>query len=89
MIQVVLLYESNWETISAKTHKCYTSNHLFENRGIKVFFFLSKEKYDWDFSGGMADKNAPANAGDTGLILGPGRFKSLQATANELLSHNY
>ena len=61
--------------ISAKTHKCYTSNHLFENRGIKVFFFLSKEKkYDWDFSGGMADKNPPANAGDTGLILGPGRF---------------
>ena len=42
-----------------------------------------------DFSGGMADKNPPANAGDTGLILGPGRFHSLWATANELLCHNY
>ena len=27
-----------------------------------------------DFPGGTVDKNLPANAGDTGLIPGPGRF---------------
>ena len=27
----------------------------------------------WDFPGGAVVKNPPANAGDTGLILGPGR----------------
>ena len=28
----------------------------------------------WDFLGYRVDKNPLANAGDTGLILGPGRF---------------
>ena len=27
-----------------------------------------------DFLGGIVDENLPANAGDTGLISGPGRF---------------
>ena len=27
-----------------------------------------------DFSGGIVDKNPPANAGDMGSIPGPGRF---------------
>ena len=27
----------------------------------------------WDFPGGAVVKNPPANAGDTGLISGPGR----------------
>ena len=28
----------------------------------------------WDFPTGTADKNPPANAGDLGLVSGPGRF---------------
>ena len=28
--------------------------------------------YIWDFPGGRVDKNSPANAGDTGLVPGPG-----------------
>ena len=28
----------------------------------------------WDFPGGPVDTNLPASAGDTGSILGPGRF---------------
>ena len=31
----------------------------------------------WDFFGGPVDKNMPANAGDMGLILGPGRSHML------------
>ena len=41
-----------------------------------------------DFPGGTVDKNLPANAGDTGLIPGPGRFlmsQSNQAQALQLL----
>ena len=30
------------------------------------------------FPGGPVDKNPPANAGDTGLIPGPGRFHMLR-----------
>ena len=30
-----------------------------------------------DFPSGTVDKNLPANAGDMGLILGPGRFHML------------
>ena len=33
-----------------------------------------------DFPGGPVVKNPPANAGDTGLIPGPGRFRTHQAT---------
>jgi len=28
----------------------------------------------WDFPGGTVDKNPAGNAGDMGLIPGPGRF---------------
>ena len=41
-----------------------------------------------DFPGGTVDKNLPANAGDTGLIPGPGRFlmpQSNQAQALQVL----
>ena len=31
------------------------------------------KKLFWDFPGGTVVKNPPANAGDTGLIPGPGR----------------
>ena len=31
------------------------------------------KKYFWEFPGGAVVKNPPANAGDTGLISGPGR----------------
>ena len=32
-----------------------------------------------DFPGGTADKNLPADAGDTGSIPGPGRFHMLRS----------
>ena len=32
------------------------------------------EKHSWDVSGGAVVKNLPANAGDTGLIPGPGKI---------------
>ena len=34
-----------------------------------------KNKWAWDFSGSTVVKNLPANAGDTGLIPGPGRSR--------------
>lgn len=40
-----------------------------------------------DFSGGPVVKNSPANAGDTGLIPGLGRFHMLQG--NEAHVSNY
>ena len=33
-----------------------------------------------DFPGGSVDKNPPANAGDMGLIPGPGRSHVLQSS---------
>ena len=33
----------------------------------------------WDFPGGTMDKNLTANAGDVGLIPGPGRSRRLQS----------
>ena len=33
----------------------------------------------WDFPGGPLVKNPPANAGYTGLILGPGKFHMPQS----------
>ena len=35
---------------------------------------LALKKYLEGFLGGSVVKNPPANAGDTGLIPGPGRF---------------
>ena len=32
----------------------------------------------WDFAGGPLVRNLPANAGDMGLVRGPGRFHILQ-----------
>ena len=37
----------------------------------------SQESLGWGFPGGSVVKNPPANAGDTGLIPGPGRFHKL------------
>ena len=42
---------------------------------IFLIFFSLKFKYSVrDFSGGAADKNLPANAGDAGSIPALGRF---------------
>ena len=35
-------------------------------------FFYSRVNNLWDFPGGAEDRNSPANAGDTGSILGLG-----------------
>ena len=36
-------------------------------------------KKPWDFPGGPEVKNPPCNAGDMGLIPGPGRFHMMQS----------
>ena len=45
--------------------------YVSEQKKIKT---EKNKKIFTDFSGGTVDKNLPANAGDTGLTPGPGRF---------------
>ena len=45
------------------------------------------KKVFYDFPGDTVDKNPPANAGDTGLIPGPGRFHMPQS--NWACVHSY
>ena len=40
---------------------------------------LYKSKFSLDFPGGAVVKNPPANAGDTSLIPGLGRYHMLQS----------
>ena len=48
---------------------------------------LQKEKPPLDFAGSTVDRKPPANAGDTDLIHGPGRFHKPQAT--KAIYHDY
>ena len=48
------------------TNTCLFPVKTAEKQSIKTPRF-------WDFPGGAVVKNPPANAGDTGLIPGPGR----------------
>ena len=41
---------------------------------------MHENKSTEDFSGGSVVKNLPANAGDVGSILGPGRFHRLKGS---------
>ena len=43
-----------------------------ENDLSNVIQLLSIKNWDWDFPSGPVVRNVPANAGDTGSILGPG-----------------
>ena len=54
----------------------YTS--ILQNHGLEILVL--------DFPGDTVDKNPPANGGDTGSILGPGRVTCLEATKH---MHNY
>ena len=48
---------------------------------LTSFFFPERHKgTDEDFPGGPLVKNLPANAGDMGLIPGPGRFHMPQGS---------
>ena len=50
---------------------------------------LTEKKWDFlDFLGGPVVKNPPANAGNTGLVLGPGR-SHMPTRANKPLCPNY
>ena len=57
--------------IGDKFEKAWSKCEAIKSRTL--FFFLSR-----DFPGGPVVKNLPTNAGDTGSILGPGRFHMLQ-----------
>ena len=48
---------------------------------------MLKEVSAWDFPGGPLVKSPSAKAGNTGLILGQGRFYRLQG--NKPVYHNY
>jgi hypothetical protein len=45
----------------------------------KTSDFSGFKKSVWDFPGGPAVKNSPANEGDTGLIPDPERFHMVQS----------
>ena len=48
--------------------------HYFKEPYIMWHKFpFKKKKRGWDFPGGAVVKNPSANAGDTGLIPGPGK----------------
>ena len=60
---------------------CFSKLHFQSSRFIRT--------HSWDFPGGTVVKNPPANAGDMGLIPGPGRSHmpwSIKARAPQLLS---
>ena len=40
---------------------------------VEIKYIASRKQSNKDFPGGAVVKNPPANAGDTGLIPGPGR----------------
>ena len=44
--------------------------------------FKSDTKVKWGLPGALEVKNLPANAGDTGLIPGPGRFPPAAGQVN-------
>ena len=47
---------------------------------VKTSIIVSQKKlWVWDFPGGAAIKNLPANAGDMGLSPGPGRSQMVQS----------
>ena len=46
---------------------------------LQFFGVITEIAYLLDLPGGTMDKNTPANAGDMGLIPGPGRFHRLRS----------
>ena len=65
-----------------KTKYVFYKDHKIDKKGRQVTNIRNKrgdvatyttEIKRWDFPGGAVVKNPPANAGDTGLIPGPGR----------------
>ena len=58
----------------------FKSRH-FRQDSTKNFNLKKKKEYEWkihrDFLHGTMDRNPPVDAGDIGLIPGPGRFHML------------
>ena len=66
----------NSEDSTKKTVR--TDKWIQQNCKIQVQY-LKKKKSVVDFSGGPVVESLPANAGDMGLILGPGGFHTPQS----------
>ena len=69
----------------------FSMDNFFFNSSdlLKTSLTCNQNSKCWDFPGGAVVKNPPANAGDTGLIPGPGRShmpQSNEARAPQLLS---
>ena len=75
------LISPSWEQLKL----CSTTLRRFRNVIWRFKFHFKNIKVA--FSGGAVDKNLPASAGDTGLILGPRRFHMPQS--NQAHSHDY
>ena len=63
----------------------YGNTLLYSQFFCKSKTILKLKVYHRDFPGGTVVKNPPANAGDTGLISGPGRCHR----ATKPMCHNY
>ena len=65
-------------------HDLVQKNYTQKNRANKQLFLYTineqlRNKIRKAFPGGAVDKNAPSNAGDTGLNPDPGRFHMLKS----------
>ena len=48
--------------------------HIYATSNLETYILVTLYIHLTNFPGGSAVKNLPANAGDLGLISGPGRF---------------
>ena len=70
-VQLLVSTRNSWAPINMEFYLCVNPNKVYlpSNHRVK-----GEIKTKWrDFPGGTVAKNPPANAGDTGLIPGPGR----------------
>ncbi|CAI9181019.1 unnamed protein product [Rangifer tarandus platyrhynchus] len=66
-------------SLCAKTCPAAPLRALLDPVGSLLFGVITEIAYLLDLPGGTMDKNPPANAGDMGLIPGPGRFHRLRS----------
>ena len=77
IVNVWKLWKSNEETDVAWKRELHVGKAFLHKRNGHAW----EQKYIiLDFPGGPVVKNPPANAGDTGSVAGPGRFRMLESS---------